>query len=75
LLARGDRCAIGRCRHCGSILLGIGRQVRLRISEDTLFDLVEALSAAAQRLDACPADQATGADADAPGDPERAYRH
>jgi hypothetical protein len=53
----------------------VGRQVRLRIGEETLHDLLETLSAGAQRLDAWSADQAAGTEADAPGELERAYRH
>lgn len=75
LLAQGDDCAVGRCRHCGAVHLNVGGRMTLRIREETLRDMAETLLAAVQCLDAWPTDPRVGADAEAQIDPDVRLRH
>lgn len=65
LIAQGDGCAVGRCRHCGNLHLHVAGRMTLRITAEMLFDLADTLSAAAQCLEAWQEEQA------ALGDPRR----
>lgn len=62
LIAQGDGCAVGRCRHCGNLHLHVAGRITLRITGEMLLDLVDTLSAAAQWLDARQEEQAALAD-------------
>lgn len=75
LLAQGDECAVGRCRHCGAVHLNVGGRTTVRIREETLRDMAETLLAAVHCLDAWPTDARVGADAEAPIDLDVRLRH
>lgn len=58
LVAHGQACAVGRCRHCGNVHLHLAGRMTLRITGEMLLDLAETLAAAAQRLEARREEQA-----------------
>jgi hypothetical protein len=55
-LAAGECCRVDRCDH-GTVHLTLGAMT-LRLSPEQLADLAGTLAAAAQRLDALPANRA-----------------
>lgn len=75
LLAQGDVCAVGRCRHCGAVHLNLRGRMALRIHEETLRDMAETLLAAVECLDAWSTDPRVGPDGEAPIDVDVRLRH
>ncbi len=62
LMAQGEGCAVGRCRHCGNLHLHVADRMTLRITAELLRDLADTLSAAVQCLETWQAEQAALAD-------------